>query len=86
MSEPMQPPIPPKSFRITIEVNRSNERLDAILLAALRSQKENLNLQQLSRTKFKELFNEGKIQIKGQRARPSSSINRGITYIDILSL
>lgn len=78
------PPKPPKSFRITIEINRSQERLDARLLAALREQKDNLNLKMISRTKFKELFNDGKIQIKGQRARPSSSVNRGITYVDIL--
>lgn len=78
------PPKPPKSFRITLEINRSQERLDAQLLAALRGQKDNLNLQMISRTKFKDLFNDGKIQIKGQRARPSSSINRGVTYVDIL--
>jgi len=78
------PPLPPKSFRITLEINRSQERLDAVLLAALREQKDNMNLQMISRTKFKDLFNDGKIQIKGQRARPSSSMNRGITYVDIL--
>lgn len=78
------PPKPPKSFRITLEINHSQERLDANLLAALREQKDNLSLQMISRTKFKELFTDGKIQIKGQRARPASSINRGVTYVDIL--
>lgn len=78
------PPKPPKSFRIMIEIHRSQDRLDAMLLAALREQKDNLSLQMISRTKFKELFADGKIQIKGQRARPASSLNRGITYVDIL--
>jgi hypothetical protein len=78
------PPQPPKSFRVTLEVHTKNDRLDNILLAALRGQGENLDLQNISRTKFKELFMKGKIQIKGQNARPSSSINRGITYVDIL--
>jgi hypothetical protein len=78
------PPRPPKSFRVTLDIMVSKSRLDAILLNSLRQQKENLNLQTISRLKFKELFNEGKIQIKGQRARPSSTLNRGITYIDIL--
>lgn len=78
------PPRPPKSYRITLEVFTKNDRLDTLLLNALRTQTENLDLQNISRTKFKELFQQGKIQIKGQNARPSSSINRGITYVDIL--
>jgi hypothetical protein len=80
------PPRPPKSFRITLEVTRSNTRLDTALLSALREQKENLDLQTISRIKFKELFYDGRIQIKGQNARPSSSLNRGLTYVDILGV
>ena len=79
------PPQPEKSFRVSIEIFSKGERLDQLLLNALRQQSENLDLQNISRTKFKELFIKGKIQIKGQRARPSSSINRGVTYIDILN-
>jgi hypothetical protein len=78
------PPQPAKSFRIVLELNRAEKRLDTVLLTAIKAQNENLNLREISRTKFKELFNTGKIQIKGQRATPSSSLTKGITYIDIL--
>jgi hypothetical protein len=78
------PPRPPKSARIVIELSRSENRLDTILLTAIRSQSENLNLREISRVAFKELFNTGRIVIKGQRARPSSSLAKGITYVDIL--
>lgn len=82
--EDFVPPKPPNSFRIILELNRSANRLDAVLLAALKEQNEDLNLREISRAKFKELFVKGKILIKGQRATPSSSIARGKTYIDIL--
>lgn len=75
---------PPKSFRVTLELFRAEKRLDNVLLNALRSQNENLNLREITRTTFKELFNSGKIVIKGQRARPSSAVAKGITYVDIL--
>ncbi|MGE0632715.1 MAG: hypothetical protein AB7O96_09920 [Pseudobdellovibrionaceae bacterium] len=78
------PPKPPKSFRVVLELTRSEKRLDNVLLNALKAQTEDLKLQQISRVKFKELFKAGKIQIKGQRAGPSSAIARGTTYIDIL--
>lgn len=78
------PPQPPKSHRIVLEVFTKNDRLDNLLLNALRSQTDDLDLQNISRTKFKDLFTQGKVQIKGQKARPSSAIHRGITYIDIL--
>ena len=78
------PPQPPKSFRIVLELNRSAKRLDAVLLAAIKAQNEDLNLRETSRTEFKELFNSGKIQIKGQKATPSSGVAKGITYVDIL--
>lgn len=82
--EEFVPPKPPKSFRIVLELNRSEKRLDTVLLAAIKQQNGNLNLREISRTKFKELFSTGKIQIKGQRATPSSSLTKGITYVDIL--
>ncbi len=78
------PPQPPKSFRVTLELNRSQKRLDNVLLAALKAQNENLDLREITRTKFKELFTTGKILIKGQRATPSSAVAKGITYVDIL--
>ena len=78
------PPKPKNSFRVTLELFRPEKRLDAVLLAALKSQNENLNLREISRTEFKALFNNGRIQIKGQNARPSSALAKGITYVDIL--
>ncbi len=78
------PPQPAKSFRIVLELNRSQKRLDTVLLAAIKAQNEDLNLREITRTKYKELFNSGKILIKGQKATPSSSVAKGITYVDIL--
>ncbi len=82
--EDFVPPQPPKSFRIVLELNRSEKRLDNVLLAAIKAQNENLDLREVTRTKFKELFNTGKILIKGQRATPSSAVAKGLTYVDIL--
>lgn len=78
------PPQPANSFRIVLELNRAEKRLDNVLLLAIRSQNENLDLREVTRTTFKELFNSGKIQIKGQNARPSSAVAKGTTYVDIL--
>ena len=78
------PPQPKNSFRIAIELNRAEKRLDNVLLQALKEQKENLNLKIITRSAFKELFNSGRVQIKGQNARPSSGVAKGITYVDIL--
>lgn len=78
-------PLQPKnSFRITLELHSAEKRLDNILLQAIKQQNENLDLREISRTAFKELFKSGMIQIKGQTARPSSAIAKGITYVDIL--
>lgn len=78
------PPKPPKSFRVVIELFKSAKRLDNVLLAALKAQNENLDLREITRTKFKDLFTSGRIQIKGQKAGPSSAIAKGVTYVDIL--
>ena len=75
---------PPNSFRIVLTMNRSGERIDAVLLRALREQNDNINLKHISRVPFKDLFQEGKILIKGQRAKTSSTLAHGTTYIDIL--
>lgn len=83
MSEKI-PPRPPNSTRITLELGKSESRLDTVLLAAIRAQNENATLKGISRVAFKELFNDGKVTIKGQRARPSSGLAAGITYVDIL--
>lgn len=78
------PPQPPRSFRVVLDLARPAGRLDVVLLAALREQKQNLNLHTISRVAFKKLFLEGRVLIKGQRATVSSGIAKGITYVDIL--
>ncbi|MFN3697643.1 MAG: hypothetical protein ACK4VO_09410 [Pseudobdellovibrio sp.] len=75
---------PPKSFRITLELNSRISRMDNTLLNALKEQKENLNLKNISRQGLKNLFIDGRVQIKGQRAKPSSALAKGTTYVDIL--
>ena len=78
------PPRPPKSARIVLDLTRSEKRMDNVLLKAIREQNDDLTLREISRVDFKELFNSGKILIKGQRAKPSSGLAAGITYVDIL--
>ncbi len=78
------PPQAPNSFRIILEVTHSGSRLDNVLLAALRGQSQNIDLKNISRLAFKELFKNGKILIKGQKAKPSSGLARGTTYVDLL--
>lgn len=78
------PEQPKNSFRITLDLNTRASRMDTILLNALKAQKENLDLRNISRAKLKTLFLTGSIQIKGQRAKPASGLAAGITYVDIL--
>lgn len=78
------PEQPANSFRIAINLDQPEERMDNILLNALREQDENEKLKAISRTALKELFNEKRIFIKGQRAKSNSSLAAGITYVDIL--
>lgn len=78
------PEQPENSIRIMLELKEKAPRLDTILLAEVKNKVKNLELKHISRAKFKALFDEKRIQIKGQPARPSSSIAKGITYIDIL--
>jgi hypothetical protein len=78
-------PVQPKnSFRVVLEVFKAEKRLDNILLQFLRDQDENIDLKNISRTEFKDLFKDGKVMIKGQKARTSSAVAKGITYVDIL--
>ena len=79
-----EPPRPPKSFRITLNLNFREYRMDNVLLAALHEQNENASLKIISRGALKDLFTNSRIEIKGQRAKSSSAINKGITYVDIL--
>lgn len=78
------PPQLPNSFRITLDLDRAERRLDAVLLTALKNQDDKPSLKTISRVKFKELFSSGKVLIKGQRATSSSAVAKGITYVDIL--
>ncbi|MBC7429312.1 MAG: hypothetical protein H7336_11910 [Bacteriovorax sp.] len=78
------PPRPPKSFRIVLNLNYRETRMDNVLLKALHEQDENASLKIISRGALKDLFTKSKIEIKGQRAKSSSAINKGLTYVDIL--
>ena len=82
--ENLIPAQPQNSARVTIELTWPESRLDKILHEKMRTQDENPALKSISRGGLKKLFSEGKVQIKGQKARPSSSLAKGITYIDIL--
>jgi hypothetical protein len=78
------PPQPAGSTRITLLLERRSDRLDGILLEAMRQQSENKKLRDISRSALKALFSAHKILIKGQPARPSPSIATGTTYVDVL--
>lgn len=77
------PPQPENTVRVTLILERRSDRLDSVLLEAIRQQQTNPNLREISRSALKALFNKKKIQIKGQPARPSSSLATGTTYVDI---
>ena len=78
------PEQPANSYRITLNLAWPEHRMDNVLLNALREQNENMTLRNISRGALKNLFNEKKIQIKGQRAKSNSSLAKGLTYVDIL--
>jgi hypothetical protein len=78
------PAQPANSFRITLTLNQKLPRIDTVLLEAIRNQEDNLELKRISRTTYKALFNDKKILIKGQAAKPSSALAAGTTYVDIL--
>ncbi len=78
------PEKPSQSFRVTLNLDYPESRMDNVLLNALREQNENEDLKKISRAALKELFNEKKIMIKGQRAKSNSALAKGTTYVDIL--
>lgn len=84
MKQDTTPVQPANSFRVTLELNSSVSRMDTTLLNALKNQTENFEMRNISRQGLKNLFLAGKIQIKGQRAKPSSGLAKGTTYVDIL--
>ncbi|MDH4467893.1 MAG: hypothetical protein QE271_07535 [Bacteriovoracaceae bacterium] len=77
------PPVPENSFRITVHLDYAENRMDKILLKALQEQSENEELKKTTRSTLKALFAKGRVMIKGQVARPASSLAKGVTYIDI---
>jgi hypothetical protein len=84
MDENNVPKQPEGSFRVKLVMNNRQPRLDTHLLEALRGQEDNFLLQRISRTQFKRLFDEKRVIIKGQPAKPSSGLATGTTYVDIL--
>ena len=78
------PPPVPGAFRVKLVMNSRQPRLDVHLLEALRAQDDHPELKRISRTQFKRLFDEKKILIKGQPAKPSSSLNTGTTWVDVV--
>ncbi len=83
MAEYAIPEKPAHAFRIVLDLKTKQKRLDQVLLTALREQKENPRLRNITRTEFKALFTKRKIRIKGQVATPSSAVAAGVTYVDI---
>jgi hypothetical protein len=84
LPENLIPPRPPKSHRVVLNLNFRESRMDNVLLQALRDQSDNMSLKNISRSGLKDLFSNSKVLIKGQRARSSSAIAKGVTYVDIL--
>lgn len=78
------PTQPENSFRIALTLEHSESRMDNTLLSALREQDENEKLKGISRAGLKDLFGKKQIWIKGQRAKSSSALAKGTTYVDIL--
>ncbi len=78
------PAQPENSFRIALNLEHAESRMDNVLLTALRAQDENEKLKAVSRAGLKDLFGKKQILIKGQRAKSSSALARGTTYVDIL--
>jgi hypothetical protein len=75
---------PENSFRVTLELETAQDRLDIVLMEALKNQTDNEELKLISKAHLKRLFTEKKVLIKGQNAKQKSPINSGTTYIDIL--
>ena len=78
------PEQPENSFRVTLEFETLQPRLDNVLMDALNEQTEDETFQNISKTRLKKLFIEKKVFIKGQNAKAKSPVNSGITHIDIL--
>jgi len=75
---------PANSYRLALTLTSARPRIDQVLIEELRKQSDHLDLKNISRTAFKELFKKKRIRIKGQPAVPSSALAQGTTYVDIL--
>jgi hypothetical protein len=73
----------PGFFRVTLNLDFAEDRMDHVLFTALQAQDENAKLKNISKRALKSLFDDKKIFIKGQRAKSSSRVNKGVTYVDI---
>ena len=78
------PEQPENSFRVTIELETPEPRLDSVLMDALKKQTENEELSLISKTHLKRLFTDKRVLIKGQNAKAKSPLNCGVTFVDIL--
>ena len=78
------PTQPANSLRVTLELPLKEDRLDYVLIDALKAQTENMEMAQISKAHLKKLFTEKKVFIKGQNAKAKSAVNSGTTYVDIL--
>lgn len=84
MNDTNIPEKPANSFRVVLNLDHPESRMDNVLLNALREQDDNITLKNISRGALKDLFTNKKILIKGQRAKSNSSLAKGTTYVDIL--
>jgi|GEM_PF-901652 len=82
--DPHEPAPVAGAFRVALKINSRQKRMDVHLLEALRGQEDWEALKRISRTQFKKLFDEKKILIKGQPAKPNSALNSGTTYVDLI--
>lgn len=78
------PEQPQNSFRVILELEKPQDRLDQVLMNALKNQDDNLKLKTISKTQLKKMFIEKRVLIKSQSAKAKSSLNSGTTFVDII--
>jgi hypothetical protein len=78
------PEVPENSFRVILELEERETRIDVILMDALKKQTENKELMSISKGQLKKLFTDKKVLIKGQSAKAKSAVSAGVTCVDIL--
>ena len=78
------PALPKNASRVVLNLSYPESRMDNILLREMRLLEDNVKLKNITRGALKKLFQDGKVQIKGQRAKTSSALAKGVTYVDLL--